>query len=95
MITIINLTSDNIRLCQGKLLPPSGMIARAEMPPGEGLPWVNTIGAFAPGYGRIVGIPAPVDGTAYIVPVLIRCHPYIYKSRKDCYSPCEISVLLD
>lgn len=98
MMIVINLTPDSVRLCKGKLLPPSGLLARAVMPSAldrEGLPWANTIGAYAQGYGHIEGLPAPVDGTAYVVPVLIRCHPDIYKTRKDCYSPNEIEFLLD
>lgn len=84
-MTMVNLTPHTvvIRTTTDMAIPSTG-VARVDstsvgMPPVMGIPVVSS-----PVFGAVVGLPAPVDGTIFIVSamVLAQC-----KGRTDVFAP--------
>ncbi len=88
-MTIINLTPHAINVVTGTgtvTLPPSGAVARcatASAPAGEheGIALARTT------YGEVVGLPAPVAGTLFVVSALVRT---AVPHRADVASPGDL-----
>lgn len=79
MKNFVNLTPHDIKLNSGDVVPASGTVARVD----------NTFTEFVDGvcnvvYGDVQGLPAPQDGTVYVVSALVLA---AVKDRQDVVAP--------
>jgi hypothetical protein len=86
-MTILNLTPHDIKIRKADLsmvtFPKSGDVARVSM---ETTPvdMIDGINVDVTNPGPVVGLPAPVDGTIFIVSAMVRS---AVPNRKDVFSP--------
>jgi hypothetical protein len=75
----VNLTPHEIRLNDGRVFPPAGVVARVST---SHTPFDEN-GVCAVQFGEIVGLPAPQDGILYIVSGMVAAAA----KRNDVVSP--------
>lgn len=86
-MNVINLCPHAIHLYDGTLVcnyPPSGAVARCEEMTSPVYHLDATLPVVNKTYGEIIGLPAPKEGTVYIVSMLIRT---LCPGRSDLLSP--------
>ena len=85
----INLTPHvlNISTPTGMInLPPDGTVARVAVER-KLATTISGIPAYRTAYGAVEGLPAPIEGTIFIVSAMVRNHPDIVFNRMDVASP--------
>ena len=94
MKKLVNLTPHDVNLYAAdgatllRTIPASGMVARVSSTPGaaetvDGIP-VPVVGA--PVWGQVEGLPAPIEGTMYIVSLIVAGRPEV-SGRPDVLRP--------
>ena len=82
--TFINLTPHTVNEVEsGQAFPPSGEVARVSTT-NEVVGEAGGVNLYATSYGDVVGLPAPQDGTMYVVSGLVRA---AVPERHDVVSP--------
>jgi len=86
MAKFINLTPHEINVVGGPSFPPSGKVARVTAtvtPAGE----FGGVALSRTTFGEVDGLPAPVDGTIFVVSALVRS---AVPDRRDVASPGDL-----
>lgn len=84
-VTFVNLTPHAIRL-PDRVIPASGEVARCHEYTAAELD-LSGVPAIRRGYGAVLGLPDPCDGTVFIVSMIVRL---LLPGRLDLASPGEL-----
>lgn len=80
---LVNLTPHAITVAGGNVFPPDGTVARvATIQKSRGMVMGIPIASVA--FGRVIGLPDPVEGTGWVVSGMVR---EAVPHRKDVFSP--------
>ena len=81
-MNFINLTPHAIKLNDGTIFPPSGVVARVSADIQE-VETINGVKLFRQIFGEVEGLPEEIPGTMYIVSALV----FSAVDRSDCVAP--------
>jgi hypothetical protein len=81
-MTFVNLTPHPIKLNDGTIFPPSGIVARVASDLQE-VETVSGVQFFRQTFGEVEGLPEEIPGTIYIVSAMVLAAV----DRSDCVAP--------